>query len=88
MKGVAIELAPDGIRANAIAPGFIRTAQTLDPEHSVGEEGLAAVTSQIPLARIGEPADIADVAVFLASEQARYITGQTITVDGGLLVSL
>ncbi|MDG2243223.1 MAG: SDR family NAD(P)-dependent oxidoreductase [Rhodospirillaceae bacterium] len=88
VRGVAIELAKDGIRANGIAPGFIRTAQTLDPVHSVGEEGLNAVAPSIPLGRVGDPSDIADVAVFLASEKARYITGQTITVDGGVLVGL
>jgi 3-oxoacyl-[acyl-carrier protein] reductase len=88
VRGVAIELAKDGIRANGIAPGFIRTAQTLDPINSVGEEGLNAVAPSVPLGRIGEPSDIADVGVFLASEKARYITGQTITVDGGVLVGL
>lgn len=88
VRGVAIELAKDGIRANGIAPGFIRTAQTLDPINSVGEEGLNAVAPSVPLGRIGDPSDIADVAVFLASEKARYITGQTITVDGGVLVGL
>ena len=88
VRGVAIELAADGIRVNAIAPGFIRTAQTLDPVHSLGPEGLEAAASKVPLGRIGEPADIADVALFLASHQARYITGQIITVDGGLLVGL
>ena len=88
VKGTAIELAKDHIRANAIAPGFIRTAQTLDPVHSVGEEGLEAVAPTIPLGRVGDPSDIADVAVFLASDKARYITGQTITVDGGVTVGL
>lgn len=88
VRGVAIELAKDGIRANGIAPGFIRTAQTLDPINSVGEEGLNAVAPSVPLGRIGDPSDIADVAVFLASNKARYITGQTITVDGGVLVGL
>lgn len=88
VKGAAIELAADQIRVNAIAPGFIRTAQTLDPVHSVGQEGLDATAPIIPLGRVGDPSDIADVAVFLASHSARYITGQTLTVDGGLLVGL
>tara|TARA_B100001094_G_C18043657_1_gene726304 strand:+ start:278 stop:1051 length:774 start_codon:yes stop_codon:yes gene_type:complete len=88
VKGTAIEFAKYNIRANAIAPGFIRTAQTLDPVHSVGEEGLEAVAPSIPLGRVGDPSDIADVAVFLASDKARYITGQTITVDGGVTVGL
>lgn len=88
VKGVAIELAPHGIRANGIAPGLIRTAQTLDPVHSVGEEGLQAFIPNIPLGRIGDASDIADVAVFLASDKARYMTGQTLTVDGGIMVAL
>lgn len=88
VKGTAIELAADQIRVNAIAPGFIRTAQTLDPVHSVGQAGLDATAPNIPLGRVGDPSDIADVALFLASHGARYITGQTITVDGGLLVGL
>jgi 3-oxoacyl-[acyl-carrier protein] reductase len=88
VKGLAVELAPDGIRVNGVAPGFIRTAQTLDPVNSVGEDGLKAVASRIPLGRVGEPADIADVVAFLASNQARYMTGQVVTVDGGILVSL
>lgn len=88
VRGVAIELAGDGVRANAIAPGLIRTAQTLDPVNSVGDEGLAAFAPKVPLGRIGDPSEIADVAVFLASDKARYITGQTITVDGGLMVAL
>ena len=88
VRGAAAELAADGIRVNGIAPGFIRTAQTLDAHHSVGEEGLAAVAPKIPLRRVGTPEDIADVAVFLASDAARYLTGQVLTVDGGLAVSL
>ncbi|MDX2222652.1 MAG: SDR family NAD(P)-dependent oxidoreductase [Rhodospirillaceae bacterium] len=88
VRGAAIELAKDGVRVNGIAPGFIRTAQTLDPVHSVGPAGLDAAAPTVPLGRIGEPSDIADVAVFLASPKARYITGQIITVDGGLLVGL
>jgi 3-oxoacyl-[acyl-carrier protein] reductase len=88
VRGVAIELAGDGIRANAIAPGLIRTAQTLDPVNSVGDEGLSAFAPKVPLGRIGDPSEIADVAVFLASDKARYLTGQTITVDGGLMVAL
>lgn len=88
VKGLAIELAADRIRVNGIAPGFIRTAQTLDPVNSVGQAGLDAVAPRIPLGRVGEPRDIADVVAFLASDAARYLTGQTITVDGGLLVGL
>ena len=86
VRGFAVELARDGIRVNGIAPGYIRTAQALSTEHSLGPAGLDAAATFIPLGRVGEPEDIADVAVFLASEAARYITGQVIVVDGGLLV--
>ncbi len=86
VRGLAVELARAGIRVNAIAPGYIRTAQALSREHSLGPEGLEQAASFIPLGRVGEPEDIADVALFLASDAARYLTGQTIAVDGGLLV--
>ena len=88
VRGLAIELAKDNIRVNGIAPGFIRSAQTLDEYNSVGEAGLEAAAATIPLGRVGEPEDIADVVVFLASDAARYITGQVIAVDGGVVVGL
>lgn len=86
VRGLAVELARDGIRVNGVAPGYIRTAQLLSKEHSLGPEGAEAAASFIPMGRIGEPEDIADVIVFLASSGARYLTGQTLVVDGGLLV--
>jgi 3-oxoacyl-[acyl-carrier protein] reductase len=86
VRGLAVELARDGIRFNGIAPGYIRTAQALSEEHSLGPEGLERAAEFIPMGRVGEPEDIADVSVFLASERARYITGQVLVVDGGLLV--
>lgn len=86
VRGLAVELARDGIRVNGIAPGYIRTAQLLSKEHSLGPEGAEAASAFIPMGRIGEPDDIADVAVFLASSAARYMTGQVVVVDGGLLV--
>jgi 3-oxoacyl-[acyl-carrier protein] reductase len=85
VRGLAVELARDGIRVNGIAPGYIRTAQALSEEHSLGPEGLEMAAEFIPMGRVGEPEDIADVGVFLASEAARYITGQVLVVDGGLL---
>lgn len=88
VKALAVELAPGGIRVNGIAPGLIRTAQSLSVEHSVGAEGLAAMTPRVPLGRIGAPEDIADVALFLVSDASRYVTGQTLVVDGGLTVAL
>jgi 3-oxoacyl-[acyl-carrier protein] reductase len=86
VRGLASELANSGIRVNAVAPGFIRTAQTLSDEHSQGEAGLRRAVEYIPLGRVGDPADIADVVTFLASDAARYVTGQTIVVDGGIQV--
>ncbi len=85
VRGLAVELARDGIRVNSIAPGYIRTAQLLSKEHSLGPEADKA-GAFIPMGRIGEPEDIADVILFLASNAARYMTGQTVVVDGGLLV--
>lgn len=86
VRALAVELARAGIRVNGIAPGYIRTAQALSREHSLGPEGLEQAASFIPMGRVGEPEDIADVALFLASPAARYLTGQVIAVDGGLLV--
>jgi 3-oxoacyl-[acyl-carrier protein] reductase len=86
VRGLAVELARDEIRVNGIAPGYIRTAQALSRQHSLGPAGLEAAAKFIPLGRTGEPEDVADVAVFLASHAARYITGQVLVVDGGLLV--
>jgi 3-oxoacyl-[acyl-carrier protein] reductase len=86
VRGLAVELAKSGIRVNGIAPGYIRTAQLLSEEHSLGPAGAEAAGAFIPMGRIGEASDIADVALFLASHAARYMTGQVVAVDGGLLV--
>lgn len=86
VRGLGVELAKDNIRVNGVAPGYIRTAQLLSEEHSLGPAGAEKAGAFIPMGRIGEPEDIADVIAFLASDAARYMTGQVITVDGGLLV--
>lgn len=86
VRGLAVELARDGIRVNGVAPGYIRTAQLLSKENSLGPEGAAKAGEFIPMGRIGEPDEIADVILFLASNGARYMTGQVVVVDGGLLV--
>jgi 3-oxoacyl-[acyl-carrier protein] reductase len=86
VRGLAVELAKDGVRVNGVAPGYIRTAQLLSEEHSLGAKGAEAAGAFIPMGRIGEPEEIADVIVFLASNAARYMTGQVVVVDGGLLV--
>jgi glucose 1-dehydrogenase len=83
MRSLAVELGPLGIRVNNIAPGATRTAIN---EESLSDPGTRnALLEKIPLGRIGEPGDVAGVAVFLASADADYVTGATFTVDGGLL---
>lgn len=79
-KSAARELASRGITVNAIAPGFINTEMTQVLPEKVKE----ASVSQIPLGTFGEPEDIAEAAAFLASEKARYMTGQVLCVDGGM----
>ncbi len=86
VRGLAVELARDGVRVNGIAPGYIRTAQLLSEENSLGPAGAEKAAEFIPMGRLGTPEDIADVIAFLASEAARYMTGQVLVVDGGLLV--
>ncbi len=87
VRALAIELAPDGVRVNGVAPGVIRTAQSLDPANSAGPDGLEQSAKVIPLGRVGEPEEVADVIGFLVSDAARYVTGQVLVVDGGLLVT-
>jgi NAD(P)-dependent dehydrogenase (short-subunit alcohol dehydrogenase family) len=79
-RATALELAPYRVRVNAIAPGTTDTAQ---PRYGMSEEELQAAGRQVPLGRMGTPEDVADLAVFLASDEARHITGQTIHVNGG-----
>ena len=79
-RAMALELAPHRIRVNAIAPGLTDTAQ---PRYGDSEEEIQARSRAIPLGRMANPGDIADVAVFLASDYARHITGQVLHVNGG-----
>jgi 3-oxoacyl-[acyl-carrier protein] reductase len=79
-KALAREVASRGITANCIAPGFIRTAMT-DALNEKQVEGIAAV---IPAGKFGVPEDIAAAALYLASEEARYMTGQTLHINGGM----
>ncbi len=81
-KTTARELAGRGVTVNAIAPGYIQTAMT----EKLPEEAKANLQQQIPLARLGTPQDVARVVAFLASEDASYITGQVINVDGGMVM--
>jgi 3-oxoacyl-[acyl-carrier protein] reductase len=81
-KTMAREFASRGITVNAIAPGFVDTDMTQVLPEQIKEK----VTAQIPLGRFGKPEDIANMAAYLASEKAGYITGQIISVDGGMAI--
>ena len=81
-KSVARELASRGITCNALAPGFIETDMT----SGMNEQARAELLKRIPLNSLGQPDDIAEAALFLASPSARYITGQVLTVDGGMVM--
>ena len=79
-RALAVELAGRGVTVNAIAPGFIET----DMSEAVRNKAGDLIKKIIPLKRLGQPEDIAKAAVFLASPDASYITGQVLTVDGGI----
>jgi 3-oxoacyl-[acyl-carrier protein] reductase len=79
MRTAAIELAPRGITVNAVLPGNVMTEGLAD----LGEEYIASMTASIPLRRLGTVAEIGHAALFLATDEAAFITGQTIVVDGG-----
>jgi 3-oxoacyl-[acyl-carrier protein] reductase len=81
-KAVARELASRGITANAVAPGFIQTDMTA----ALSDQLRAELLKTIPLGSLGQPEDIASAVLFLASPAARYITGQVLTVDGGMVM--
>jgi 3-oxoacyl-[acyl-carrier protein] reductase len=81
-KSLAQETASRGVRVNAIAPGFIASDMT----DAINEEAKTKMIEHIPLKRIGQPADVAEAALFLASDGSAYITGQVLPVDGGMFI--
>ena len=81
-KALAKEVGPSGIRVNCVSPGMIDT----DMNAAVSEEAVDAIVEETPLCRTGSPADVAKTMLFLASEDASFITGQVISVNGGLVI--
>ena len=83
IRAAAIELAPDGITVNGVEPGNIMT-EGMRAERSA--EYVAAMAASVPLGRLGAPRDVAHAVLFLASDEAAYVTGTTIVVDGGQIL--
>ena len=81
-KALAKELGPSGITVNAIAPGVINT----DMNRAISDEDMRALADETPLGRIGEPAEIANAALFLASDEAGFITGDVLNISGGFVI--
>jgi len=81
-KSLAKEVASRGVRVNAVAPGYIESDMT----RALPEQAKEAMLSQIPLARAGQPVDVALAVTFLASDRSAYITGQVLRVDGGMVI--
>lgn len=83
---IALELAEQGIRVNSLCPGFIETRLTKPLIDNAS--AISAYLQTIPMKRVGQPEEIADAALFLASDESRYMTGTTMVVDGGQLIKL
>jgi NAD(P)-dependent dehydrogenase (short-subunit alcohol dehydrogenase family) len=79
-KALALDYASQGVLANAVAPGFIGTEMTA---RMLGEKGIAEMTAQVPVGRLGTPEEVANLVAFLASAENSFITGQNILIDGG-----
>jgi NAD(P)-dependent dehydrogenase (short-subunit alcohol dehydrogenase family) len=84
-QSYAVELGPKGVRVNAIAPGLVQTV--LSEYYWKDESRLEAMMSHQPIRHLGQPVEIAEVALMLASDASSYLTGQTLIVDGGRLLS-
>lgn len=83
VRSLAAEAGPWGITVNAIAPGIIETPQTLDARNSLGAAGVAGTGERQPVRRVGRATDIANAFLYLASDEASFVTGHTLVVDGG-----
>jgi 3-oxoacyl-[acyl-carrier protein] reductase len=85
-KTLAIELGPFNVNVNCVAPGFVATAMTQQTADRVGmpfDEFMATIAEQVPLRRVGQPVDVANVIAYLCSEDASYVSGQVVYVRGG-----
>lgn len=85
-RALAVELASRRVRVNAVIPGLIETPQSLDVENSLGPDGLVAAADLIPMGRVGDADEVARAIRFLSGDDASYVTGQSLVVDGGLTV--
>ncbi len=83
VRAISLEIGGDGIRINNVSPGVIRTPMT----RVLPEEAFVPIAAHTALKHVGEPADVGDVAVWLCSHEARYITGQSLRVDGGFNIA-
>jgi 3-oxoacyl-[acyl-carrier protein] reductase len=86
VKSLAVEVGAHGITVNAVAPGTIVSPQSLDPQNALGPEGLEDFAQRVPLGRNGVPEDVAGAFVYLASDEASYVTGHVLVVDGGAML--
>ncbi len=82
VESLAVELGPKGITVNCVAPGVVESPQSLDPVNSLGHEGVAVAAQKTPVGRVGTPDDIAALYQYLASEEAGFLSGQVIVIDG------
>ncbi len=83
VNSLSVELGPAGITVNAVAPGVVESPQSLDPVNSIGPSGVAAQAALVPVGRVGTADDVAYAYRYLASEEAGYITGEVLVIDGG-----